>query len=68
MKTFSSSILSVNKSGKPTTTTLRNIKENQSNLIRLLEFNEDIAKADITCTRDYYLGLLKFANNEAIIY
>lgn len=63
MKTFSSSILSVNKnSSNPIA--LKNIKENQSDLIRLLEFNEDIAKADITCTRDYYLGLLKFANKE----
>jgi hypothetical protein len=65
MKPFSSSILSVNESAvqqhSNSSNTLKSIRENT--IYTLLEFNEDVAKADLECTKDYYINLIKLANN-----
>ena len=70
MKPFSSSILSVNESAsyKEVPVTLKRFKENESALVKLLEFDDAAAQAKLTSSRDYYISLLKLANHEAKSY
>lgn len=70
MKPFSSSILSVNESAsyKEVPVTLKRFKENESALVKLLEFDDAAAQAKLTSSRDYYISLLKLANHEVKSY
>ena len=70
MKPFSSSILSVNESAsyKEAPVTLKRFKENESALIKLLEFDDAAAQAKLTSSRDYYISLIKLANHEVKSY
>lgn len=59
MKHFSSSILSINKADKNGRIfTLDSFKENDFSYRTILEFNEEIAKQDETCSRSYYMALI----------
>lgn len=66
MKQFTSSVLSIksiNESSSNGRVLMKSIPEQKSPLVRLLEFDESIALQDLQSTKDYYLALLKYANN-----
>lgn len=69
MKAFSSSILADTSYSSPEAlkesyTSFKEMKDTrESMLVRLLEFNEAAAVADMESTRDFYIGLLKMCND-----
>ena len=69
MKAFSSSILADTSYSSPEVlkesyTSFKDIKDTREPMfIRLLQFDEAAAIADMNSTRDFYIGLLKMCND-----